>query len=68
MELIIIGIILLLLVVLVATNVRVVPQAHAYVVERLGAYTGTWSTGLHIKIPLIDRISKKVVLCLIVTL
>ncbi|MCX8131484.1 MAG: SPFH/Band 7/PHB domain protein [Clostridia bacterium] len=45
---------------LIAANVRVVPQAHAYVVERLGAYLTTWSVGLHVKIPLIDRIAKAV--------
>ncbi|MEE1229434.1 MAG: SPFH domain-containing protein [Lachnospiraceae bacterium] len=45
---------------LIATNIRIVPQAHAYVIERLGAYTGTWSVGLHIKVPFIDRIAKKV--------
>ena len=37
-----------------------VPQAHAYVIERLGTYHVTWSTGLHVKIPFIDKISKKV--------
>ncbi|HYE68207.1 MAG TPA: stomatin-like protein [Anaerovoracaceae bacterium] len=45
---------------LVVTNIRIVPQARAYVVERLGAYHATWQVGLHIKIPLIDKISKKV--------
>lgn len=45
---------------LVATNVRIVPQAQAYVIERLGAYKGTWSVGLHFKIPFIDRIARKV--------
>ncbi|HWQ79201.1 MAG TPA: stomatin-like protein [Anaerovoracaceae bacterium] len=45
---------------LVVTNIRIVPQAKAYVVERLGAYNSTWQVGLHIKIPLIDKISKKV--------
>ncbi|MBN7772737.1 SPFH domain-containing protein [Clostridium aminobutyricum] len=55
------GIILLLIViVLLVTNIRVVPQARAYVVERLGAYNATWEVGLHFKIPLIDKISKKV--------
>ncbi|MGI6733943.1 MAG: SPFH domain-containing protein [Anaerovoracaceae bacterium] len=47
-------------IILVATNIRIVPQAHAYVIERLGAYNGTWQVGLHIKIPLIDKIAKKV--------
>lgn len=45
---------------LVVTNIRIVPQAKAFVVERLGAYHSTWQVGLHIKIPLIDKISKKV--------
>ncbi|MEG2200357.1 MAG: paraslipin, partial [Anaerovorax sp.] len=45
---------------LVATNIRIVPQAKAYVVERLGAYHATWAVGLHFKIPLIDRIAKKI--------
>ena len=39
---------------------RIVPQAHAYVVERLGAYQGTWSVGLHVKVPFIDRVARKV--------
>jgi regulator of protease activity HflC (stomatin/prohibitin superfamily) len=51
---------LLIAVVLIATNIRVVPQAHAYVVERLGAYQTTWSVGLHVKVPLIDKIAKKI--------
>ena len=41
-------------------NIKVVPQAHAFVVERLGAYKATWGTGLHIKIPFIDRVAKRV--------
>lgn len=45
---------------LVVTNIRIVPQARAFVVERLGAYHATWQVGLHIKIPLIDKIAKKV--------
>lgn len=45
---------------LVVTNIRIVPQARAYVIERLGAYKGTWQVGLHFKIPLIDKISRKV--------
>jgi regulator of protease activity HflC (stomatin/prohibitin superfamily) len=46
--------------ILITTNIRIVPQSEAYVIERLGAYLTTWNTGLHFKIPLIDRISKKV--------
>ena len=45
---------------LIVTNIRIVPQAHAFVVERLGAYHATWQVGLHLKIPLIDRIARKV--------
>ncbi len=48
------------LIALIATNIRIVPQAFGFVLERLGAYQGTWDVGLHIKIPLIDRISNKV--------
>lgn len=56
-----IGVILaLLFLLLVASNIRVVPQSNGYVIERLGAYLTTWETGLHFKIPLLDRISKKV--------
>ena len=45
---------------LIATNVRIVPQATVYVIERLGTYSDTWQTGLHFKIPFFDRIAKKV--------
>lgn len=45
---------------LIVTNIRIVPQAHAYVLERLGAFHSTWQVGLHFKIPLIDKISRKV--------
>ena len=45
---------------LLVSNIRIVPQARAYVVERLGAYYGTWQVGLHFKVPLIDKISRKV--------
>ncbi|MDO5520397.1 MAG: SPFH domain-containing protein [bacterium] len=47
---------------LLATCVKVVPQAQAYILERLGGYQSTWGVGLHIKIPLIDRVAKKVLL------
>jgi regulator of protease activity HflC (stomatin/prohibitin superfamily) len=43
---------------LILTNIRVVPQSKAYVIERLGTYFATWDTGLHVKIPFIDRIAK----------
>lgn len=48
--------------IIIIANIKIVPQAHAYVVERLGAYAATWNVGLHIKIPFIERISKRVVL------
>ena len=56
----VIAAIVLIVLLVIANNVKIVPQAHAYVVERLGAYYATWSTGLHLKIPFIDKISKKV--------
>ena len=55
----IIVVLVVLLIVLIA-NIHIVPQAHAYVVERLGSYHDTWSNGLHVKIPFIDKVSKKV--------
>lgn len=48
------------LLIVVISNIKVVPQAHAYVMERLGAYHSTWGTGLHVKIPFADKISKKI--------
>lgn len=57
----IIGLFLLIIgIFIVVTNIRIVPQAHAFVIERLGAYQGTWSVGLHVKIPFVDRVAKKV--------
>ncbi len=57
---IVIGLIVLAVIIVIIRNIKIVPQAHAFVIERLGAYHQTWSTGLHIKVPFIDRISKKV--------
>ena len=59
---IVIAVIVVILIVLVISNVIIVPQASAYVIERLGAYQQTWGTGLHFKIPLIDRVANKVTL------
>lgn len=42
--------------------IKIVPQAHAYVIERLGAYRGTWSVGFHFKWPIFDKVAKKVIL------
>ena len=51
---------LILAIIIVISNVKVVPQAYAYVMERFGAYSKTWSTGLHVKVPFIDHIAKRV--------
>lgn len=60
LRVIIIFILLAIVIGLLVTNIRIVPQARAYVVERLGAYHGTWQVGLHFKIPVIDKIARKV--------
>ena len=51
--------ILVLVVVIVTSCIKVVPQARAYVIERLGLYQGTWEPGLHFKVPGIDRVGKE---------
>ena len=56
---IIIGLIVFILILLVV-NIRIVPQSEAYIMERLGGYLTTWQVGLHVKIPVIDRIANKV--------
>ncbi|MDE6761799.1 MAG: SPFH/Band 7/PHB domain protein [Lachnospiraceae bacterium] len=53
---------LFILVIVVISSIRIVPQAHAYVIERLGTYTGTWSVGLHFKMPVVDKVAKRVTL------
>ena len=55
-------IILIIVAIIVIPNIRVVPQAKAYVIERLGSYYTTWQNGLHVKIPFIDRIARQVTL------
>ena len=57
---IVLALLVLIIIALLVSNIRLVPQARAYVVERLGAYHGTWQVGLHFKIPLIDKIARKV--------
>ena len=52
----------LLIVCIIISCIKIVPQAQAFVVERLGAYQATWSVGLHFKVPIIDKISKRVLL------
>ena len=56
----IIIILLIIAAILVIANIKIVPQTHAYVIERLGGYQATWGVGLHIKVPFIDRIAKRV--------
>ena len=55
-------VVLIVLVIVALSCFKIVPQANAYVVERLGAYQGTWSVGFHFKFPIIDRIAKRVIL------
>ena len=50
----------IIVVALLVSNIRIVPQATVFVLERLGAYYTTWETGLHFKIPIIDRVAKKI--------
>ena len=56
---VVIALVVLALIILIA-NIKIVPQANAYVVERLGAYKSTWGTGIHWKVPFVERIAKKV--------
>ncbi|HAL12133.1 MAG TPA: peptidase, partial [Ruminococcaceae bacterium] len=49
-----------LIIILLVTNIRVVPQATEFVIERLGTYYTTWETGLHFKVPLVDRVAKRI--------
>lgn len=60
MEYIVIAALIILVIVVLISNIKIVPQAHAYVVERLGTFHATWGTGIHFKIPFVDRIAKKV--------
>ena len=56
----IIPVVILFVIIIVAANIKVVPQSKAFVIERLGAYHTTWQTGIHCLIPVVDRISKQV--------
>ncbi len=53
-------ILFVLALIILASCVKIVPQAHAYVVERLGGYQGTWSVGIHFKVPFIDKVARRV--------
>ena len=59
MEVLVIALIVVLIAIIVSC-IKIVPQAQAYVVERLGAYQGTWSVGLHVKVPFLDRVARRV--------
>ncbi|PKM51306.1 MAG: peptidase [Firmicutes bacterium HGW-Firmicutes-7] len=61
-ELLLLFFLVLIFIIIAIANIKFVPQAHAYVIERFGAFQATWSVGLHFKIPLIDKIAKKVTL------
>ncbi|MDR0838116.1 MAG: SPFH/Band 7/PHB domain protein [Oscillospiraceae bacterium] len=57
---VILAIVILIILITVIANIKIIPQAYASVLERLGVYNATWSTGFHIKIPFIDRISHRI--------
>lgn len=57
---IIIVLIVVILLCLLASCIKIVPQAHAYIVERLGGYQATWNVGIHFKAPIIDKVARKV--------
>ena len=57
---IILGALIVIVLLVIVSNVHVVPQSRAYVIERLGAYHQTWKTGLHVKVPFMDKIAKKI--------
>ena len=52
----------LVVIVIICSTIKIVPQAHAFVIERLGTYQATWSVGLHMKMPVIDKVAKRVTL------
>lgn len=62
MEIIIAAIVIIVLLLILASCIKIVPQAQAYVIERLGAYQSTWSVGFHLKLPIVDKVAKKVIL------
>ena len=60
--LVIVIIMLVIVLLIIISNIKIVPQAYAYILERLGGYKETWSVGLHFKMPFIDRVAKRVLL------
>lgn len=57
---IVLAVIVVLIILILVSCIKIVPQAYAYVVERLGAYQGTWSVGVHFKMPFLDKVAKRV--------
>lgn len=55
-------ILVIFILIILSSCIKIVPQAHAYILERLGGYLATWNVGVHIKLPFIDRVSRKIVL------
>ena len=53
-------IVAILFIILILANIKIVPQATTFIIERLGTYRTTWDTGLHLKVPFIDRVAKKI--------
>lgn len=60
MQLYVIIALIFIAILLIITNIRIVPQSHAFIIERLGTYVATWQTGLHVKLPFLDRIANHV--------
>ena len=59
---VLVAVLILVLLIILASCIKIVPQATALVMERLGAYNGTWGVGIHFKAPFIDRVAKRVTL------
>ena len=53
-------VLIVIVLIILASCINIVPQAHAYIIERLGGYLGTWSVGIHFKLPILDRVARKV--------
>ncbi len=53
-------VLIVIVLIILAACINIVPQAHAYIIERLGGYLGTWSVGIHFKLPILDRVARKV--------
>lgn len=58
--LIVLGVLVLIILLIVVANIKIVPQASCYVVERMGVYSATWEAGLHVKLPFLERVAKRV--------